>query len=322
MLKSLRQTWQDLTQNGFPPKIIEQAIADNSWFTPFYIQKSMESMEIWLEEGKIEAFLIKYAIPKTSSPKEIGIIAAGNVPLVAWQDILIVVLSGNVAIVKLSHQDKVIIPYIVDKWISYCPEIAKKIHFVPKIAQVDALIATGSNATATQIDATYQNIPKILRRNRFSVAVLGKGNSANIAKLAEDILLYNGLGCRNVSNIIIEENQDLHLLIDVLENYPSNLLSKNYLQKIKYEKARLLTLNRPFIDAKNALLVFVNELQASVPGIIHLLLQPKDKDVLAMSMENIQCIVGKDIAYGNAQYPDIEDFADGIDTMQWLLTGI
>lgn len=321
-IESLEKLRSELLQQKIPDETLQIAIAHNPWFTPYYIEKSIAGIISWFESEILTAFLQKYPAP-TDTPRKIGIIAAGNVPCVGLQDIHMVLWSGNIAIVKLSHQDDILIPYLIEKWKKHLPSLSNRIFFVPKIEEVDFLIATGSNNTARYIQYHFDYLPKIIRKNRFSIAILtGNENPKQIKQLCEDIFLYNGMGCRNVSHIF-SLTENIQALQEALSQYDKTKISKPYLQKIEYERAKYT-----LIPDKNILdwgLIFLKKIanpQYAPIGIVHICYFShisEIQDTIKQYSHQIQCIVGENIAFGQAQNPAIDDFADGIDIWQSII---
>ena len=319
ILQSLSETFSEISQNGFPAAVLQPAIQSNSWFTEYYIQTAWTKMGNWHTEIALTQFLAHYSgfvLPPT--PLRIGIIGAGNIPFVAWHDILMTVLSGNTAIVKLSRQDNHLIPYWVEKWAEKLPEIQTRIQFTEKVENPDFLIVTGSDNTARQLEYGYKDIPKIVRRHRFSVA-LWRGNPAELPQLCEEVLLYNGLGCRSVSVLFIPDFSFLPEIADAFRLYPESQLSQNYLEKKRFEEARLQMLNVEYTNAKTVLLVPETSPNPKGISILSVSILSQYPAFQARFSEQLQCISGKDCALGFSQNPQIDDFADGIDTFQRLI---
>ena len=323
LISSFKSLSQKLKSEGIPNEIITQAIRANSWFTTYYIQKSLEGILSW--ESQIDTFLAQYPTPQTAnfSPKKIGIIAAGNVPFVCMHDILMTVFSGNIALLKFSHQDNVLPKWLCEKWIEIMPNLAKNLHFVASIQDCDYLIATGSNNTANALNYQFSHIPKLIRKHRFSIAVIKNDiNQEKLTSLCEDILLYNGLGCRNVSHIFVPKSFEIAKIENALNKYPLALLSNNYLQKLKENEARLQMLQQKYIRTRSAILQILSEIQFSNLGIINLICYENEADLatnISLIQTQIQCMIGLNVAYGQSQRPLLWDFADGEDTMALLL---
>lgn len=321
-IESLGKLREECLMQTIPDEILQKAMAHNAWFTPFYIQKSIAAILDWWEEKTLTAFLQKYP-EQPLVRKKIGIIAAGNVPCVGLQDILMVLWSGNVAYVKLSHQDDILIPFLMERWKKYLPVLENLLFFVPKIEEVDFLIATGSNNTARYIEYNFDYIPKIIRKNRFSVAILrGNETAEDLQALCEDIFLYNGLGCRNVSHIFAL-TPNLLPLQQAIYQYDIAKISATYLQKINYERAKYQIMpDIAVVDCGTIFLKTVSKPQYAPIGVLHICFFASEEEMytsLADYQAQIQCVVGKDLQLGQAQKPKIDDFADGVDVWERIL---
>lgn len=321
-IESLGHLRTEILTYRIPNEVLTKAIAHNIWFTHFYIEKSIAGILDWWEKTNLMAFLEKEN-RVADSPQKIGIIAAGNVPCVGLQDILMVLWSGNIAYVKLSHQDDILIPFLIEKWIKYLPKLENRIFFVPKIDDVDFLIATGSNNTARYIEYHFDYIPKIIRKNRFSVAILrGNETEKELQSLCYDIFLYNGMGCRNVSHIFAL-TQDISPLQKSINQYDKANFSDTYLQKIQYDRAKYLLLpDENVLDCEFIFLKKVIRPQYAPIGVLHICFFAEEKEmraVLDSYQLQIQCVVGGNILLGEAQKPAIDDFADGIDVWKSII---
>lgn len=316
LLHTLPQTWQQIASEGLPAALLAQIQAQNPWFTPYYVQKSMDNIAYWwAEAAEVADFLATYPIP-CAVPQRIGIITAGNVPLVGFHDVLMVLLSGNIAVVSLSHQDDLLLPYIAEKWAAEAPFLRERLIFSKNPERIAGLIATGSDTTARFLENQYADLPKIIRKNRFSMAYLSEADLPHLGHLCEDILLFNGMGCRNVSNVIVDTQATFEALVEEVSAYDRHKLSALYLQKVQWERARLGLAGVEFVDAGNALFVFADTIQQTPLSVVNVLWA---KPGISYEADDIQCVVGKEVALGQAQQPKLWDFADGVDTLQWLV---
>ncbi|MEM7372187.1 MAG: hypothetical protein AAF587_26450 [Bacteroidota bacterium] len=304
-----------------PESTVKEALSANPWFTEFYLDRSLRAIQTWLDRDLIQAFVDRYPAPP-DTPLQIGIIAAGNVPLVGFHDVLICLLSGNIAYVKCSHQDRVLMEWIRDIWLEELPLLKDFFHIVPKLAFIDHLIATGNNNSARYFHRTFREIPRIVRKNRFSVAILTpEVKEESLELLCQDILLYNGLGCRNVSNLILAQGFDLKRLIKHLNAYTQNFINPLYLERVLYEKTRMKVLGLPAISSKNLLFLPSTSLEYTAMGTIRVVTVQSEEEIsdsLKTASSRIQCIIGRDTPFGQSQEPQLDTFADGIDTMAIL----
>jgi len=197
--------------------LIRKSEIENSWFTEESVRFCLKSWAENLTEEKISAWIGQYHF--SSTPKKIGLILAGNIPLVGFHDIICVLLSGNIPLIKLSSKDRLILPFLLNKWNELSGGILE-FHFVEKLENYDAVIATGSNNTARYLEYYFKDVPNIIRKNRTSIGVL-KGDETNeeIQALAEDIFRYFGLGCRNVTRLFIPAEMPLDRLFENFINF-------------------------------------------------------------------------------------------------------
>ncbi|MDR0728885.1 MAG: aldehyde dehydrogenase [Prevotellaceae bacterium] len=290
--------------------------------------------EDMLDASKLTQWLRAYTV--TDMPKTVGVVMAGNIPLVGFHDFLCVLASGNLFAGKLSHKDRFLLPALAERLIAINPAWRCRITFVDTlpIDVVHAFIATGSDATAWhfgKLAATSaddrRTMPALIRHNRRSVALLtGRETPCELQALTDDILAYFGLGCRNVSQLYIPEGYDLQPLTAALAACADIRRHAGYDHNYRYRKAILTMNDCPFIDATAALLYEENTPDAP-PAVVHFGYYKRLSDALetiARQNEQTQCIVAgvpvnnKFCTFGTAQRPPLHDYADGTDTMRWL----
>jgi hypothetical protein len=322
LVESLVKLADCFTIEAIPESILDQATLSNPWFTRYYIQRSMEGIRRWLQAETLSSFLAGYDFAK-GRPFRVGIIAAGNLPLVGFHDLLMGLLSGQQVVLKCSHQDLVLMRWVREQWIKIMPLLEDSFHLSEGAPVCDFLIATGSNNSARYFEARYQRQAKIIRRNRFSIAVVGpETEEAELAKLREDILLYNGLGCRNVSTLIVREGFDQKNWLKCLNAYPKTLTNSLYLERVLHIKIQNQLLNQPNTDSDLIQFAPKNALGYTTMGrlgIIEVSQQQKISEIPGFNQEQIQCQVGMDTAFGATQQPGLSDFADNVDTFQALI---
>lgn len=320
LVSAFRRAVKDLATNS---TIHQQAITENPWFTPFYIQSALQKLLPWLEIEQVNPFLKKYPL-YSGTPKTVGLIMAGNLPLVGFQDLFHVLLAGHHAQVSPSSKDSVLITALIQHLQQIDPEIGKRITLQKTLGQVDFLLATGSNNTARQLSFSFQDTPKIIRKNRFSAAVLrGTESQEEINALAEDIFLYNGMGCRNVSLIFAPSGMKPESLLVQLDNYPETALSPPYLQLIQWEKARTSMLPESYYPGKWIIIQPVKQPQVPSVGMLNWVEyenEAKLESFIAGLEDQLQCVVnGKQgVEFGSTQIPSLDQFADGVDVIERL----
>lgn len=313
---------QQLTRQGVPEAVVQAAVAANPWFTPFYIRHALESVLPWFEPGTVYDFLAAYPLSQPGAPRQIGVIAAGNVPLVGLHDVYMTLLSGHMAEVKCSHQDAVLLPWLMQQWANLVPGLAERFVFSEKITRADAVIATGSNNTARYLEAAFGHGPLLLRKNRFSVALPRPDwPDAAYDALAADMLLYNGLGCRNVSNLILTPDNDLQPLLAALTRYPADRLNPAYVRKLRFEQAKARLLGKSCTISPSLLLAPLPEPGYAVMGWGFVTLAESvesAREIIASRRADIQCVVDTPEMAGQTQRPGLADFADDHHTLLWL----
>jgi hypothetical protein len=198
-------------------EVMERASTQNPWFTNENIRLSFTGLIHYLEEKRMSLWLNKYDFSKVVLSKKVGVVMAGNIPMVGIHDMICVLISGHKIIAKLSSQDDVLIPFIANELIKIEPEFKDTIQFVDKLKGMDAVIATGSDNTARYFDFYFSKYPNIIRKNRTSIAILtGEENPNELKDLGLDLFTYFGLGCRNVSKIFLPVGYDINKMISYL----------------------------------------------------------------------------------------------------------
>lgn len=307
--------------------VLSRAEAENGWFTQDSIKFSLKSWAAALSENNIAEWVSKYNIENTN-PKTIAIIMAGNIPLVGFHDFLSVLITGNRVLVKLSSTDKVLLPFLAKYLIDQNPGFKDLIEFTEgRLKNFDAVIATGSNNTARYFDYYFGKYPHIIRKNRNSVAVLtGEETEIQLEALADDIFQYFGLGCRNVSKMYLPKDYDFDKLFNGVFSWKAIINNNKYINNYDYNKAVYLMDGKPLLD--NEFLILKEDSGFSSPIAVVFYerydsLESIQKE-LELQNEKIQCVVATagipdEIAFGKAQHPELWDYADSVDTVEFLL---
>ncbi|HEU5165079.1 MAG TPA: acyl-CoA reductase [Chitinophagaceae bacterium] len=299
----------------------QKASLTNAWFTPEFIDLATGNIaKNFLDKQKLETWALSYEI-KNGEPKKIGIVMAGNIPLVGFHDFLCVFASGHKSIIKASSKDEILIKHLVQKLMDWNKELNALMVFQEMLKGCDAYIATGSNNSARYFEYYFKKYPHIIRRNRTSVAVLdGNETIAELEKLSDDVHLYFGMGCRNVTKIFVPKAYDFIPMLSAFKKYDHFKDHNKYKNNYDYNLA-LHILNGKFYMANESIILFEN------PSIFSPISQLNyefytDKKVVTESLRtlnDVQCAVGHDyIPFGQAQLPSLTDHADGIDTMNFL----
>lgn len=302
----------------------EKAQRQNGWFTAAFIDQSVTAIaHEFLQKEILENWVKTYELPNTNNkPQKVGIVMAGNIPLVGFHDWLCVFTSGHTAIVKPSSKDEVLIKHLLLKMTEWEASISEQTQFAEMLKGCDAYIATGSNNSAGYFDYYFGKYPHIIRRNRTSVAVLsGTETVEELGLLADDVFQYFGLGCRNVTKLYVPENYDFVPLITAFKKY--NYLADHHKFKNNYDyNLALHILNKKYFMSTDALLLIEDEQLFSPIGQLNYSFYTDINEVLALLKDNtdIQCITGAGmIPLGKAQCPSISDYADGADTLAFLV---
>ena len=306
--------------------LIELSQSHNGWFTPEQVYFSIQSWGNALSETNLNRWLSSYDFSKIA-PKKIGLILAGNIPLVGFHDFLSVLISGHDVLVKTSSSDQHLLKFLAKYLIAIQPELNSKITFVEgKLEGFDAVIATGSNNTARYFEYYFKDKPSIIRKNRNSVAVLnGTETHEELVGLGEDIFRYFGLGCRNVSKLFVPKDYNFEAFFKAMFEYSEVIQYEKYANNYDYNKAVFLMSNFQLLD--NEFLTIKEDTSYSSP-ISSVFYEFYDrleevKSRLSNDADQIQCIVSKDviensIVFGQTQQPKLWDYADNVDTLAFL----
>ena len=317
----------DLFFEGFKQQI-NLAEIHNGWFTQESILFALENWSNALKIGNIDHWLKKYDF-KDGNLKKIAIIMAGNIPLVGFHDFVSVLISDHNVIVKQSSNDKHLLPYLSKYLESVEPEFKGKIEFTEnKLQQFDAVIATGSNNTARYFEYYFKDKPSIIRKNRNSVAVLtGNEDEEELKALSEDIFRYFGLGCRNVSKLFVPEGYDFQPFFNAVYDWNPIIEHTKYANNYDYNKAVYLMSDFNILD--NGFLMLKEDDGYASPISAVFYEYCKSNNQLNSKLEQdknlIQCIVANDfrpdeeVKFGTTQNPQLWDYADNVDTIEFLL---
>ena len=303
---------------------IDEATIKNPWFVKNNIKTALDNWANQLDSDMFDAWLTPYQINEIVIPKKVLIIMAGNIPLVGFHDFLSVIVLGHNVVIKLSSHANVLMPAVINKLIDINPNINKNIEFIDEVKDrsFDAVIATGTDNSSKYFDYYFKNTKKIIRKNRRSIAILdGSETKIELEGLANDVFSYFGLGCRNVSKVFLREGYDLNKLFDVFYFYSNVVQHKKYANNYDYNKTVSLMNDNKILD-NGFLLLKEDKSHLSPTGMLYYEFYT-DYDVLEESIasisESIQCVVSKaSIPFGCAQKPNLWDYADGIDTIEFL----
>ncbi|MCY7421734.1 MAG: acyl-CoA reductase [Chitinophagaceae bacterium] len=301
-----------------------KAASANPWFVPEFIEQAAASIKTqFLDQAKLEKWVLHYELPVNNDhPKKIGLVMAGNIPMVGFHDMLCIFITGHSQVIKLSSKDEELIPHLVAKLTEWDPEIENLISFAEKLVGSEVYIATGSNNSSRYFEYYFGKYPHIIRRNRTSVAILdGSETAGELEQLVDDVQMYFGLGCRNVTKLYVPHGYIFEPLLQALNKYGHFMDYHKYRHNYDYQLALLMMGNKMYMTNGSTLL---NENQSLFTAISQLHYEfYSDRQVLTESLkgdEDIQCIVSKsNISFGQAQTPALAEYADGVDTMKFLM---
>ena len=302
----------------------------NPWFTPDHVKRALSGISRMLEEKTLRRWLEPYELAPgdTGEGKTVGLVLAGNIPLVGFHDIMSVLVTGHRVLAKASSKDERLVKQVAGVIRTIDPRMGDRIRFTgDRLNGMDAVIATGSDNSARYFDYYFRNTPHIIRKNRNGVAVLtGKETSKELSDLAEDIFTYFGLGCRNVTKLFVPRDFDLKLLMGVVDRYSHLARHHKYANNVEYYRSIYLMNRVDFLD--NGILLLKEDSAISSPvGVVFYERYVEIGTVvekLEANREAIQCIVSLHAAFpngippGTTQDPMPWDYADGVDTVRFL----
>ena len=302
----------------------EKAGLKNSWFTEEFVNLATTNIvEEFLQKEKLVNWVHHYRLDDNIQPKNVGIVMAGNIPLVGFHDFLSVFISGHKQTIKLSSKDDVLVKRLLEKLAELDPGINQYITITDRLNNCDAYIATGSNNTSRYFEFYFGRYPSIIRKTRTSVAVLqGSEDAATLELLADDVHSYFGLGCRNVTKLFVPEGYDFVPMLTAFRKY--NYLSDHPKYKNNYDYyLAILIMNNLFYMTNDSILLLESEQLFSPISQVNYSFYTSAEGLKKQleSDSNIQLITGYDEArFGTSQQPGLFTYADGIDTMVFLLS--
>ncbi len=304
--------------------LFQVAKSKNGWFG---VEQSKQAFKNWAEMltiNNLNQWIADYPpIGNEREGKRVGIIMAGNIPLVGLHDLLAVLLSGNIAVVKPATDDSVLIRFVIDQLYEINEVFKDKIDLAEKLTEIDAVIATGSNNSSRYFEAYFGKYPHIIRKSRTSVAILeGNESTDELKKLGEDIFTYFGLGCRNVTKLYVPKGYKFDRFFESIIDFSWVLDNIKYTHNYDYHKTLFLLNNEKMLDNEFVLVKEETKLKSPI-GVIHYEYYDGEKNDLIIDLqlsEEVQCVVDNEsIKYGEAQSPRLWNYADNVDTLSFLL---
>lgn len=306
--------------------LFQRAANENAWFTPASLGMALEGIQKLLDREALTRWVSAYDLER-SNPKSVGVVMAGNIPMVGFHDMLCVLLSGHRLRAKLSSQDTVLMKFLVQELTTIQPDFTDFISIEERLNGVEAVIATGSDNTSRYFEYYFRHIPHIIRKNRSSCAVLlGEEPLEELEKLGRDIFTYFGLGCRNVSKIFIPEDFDFEKLPPAWVGFSPIIQHHKYANNYDYNKSIYLINQVPFFDT-GYLLITESDALVSPISVLYYEKYKNQHELQArlnQHWDKIQCIVSakgwfeKSVSMGSAQLPNVDDYADNTDTLRFL----
>jgi hypothetical protein len=302
----------------------------NAWFTPESVREAVVAIGKMLNADDLTQWLNSYNFDESKPANKVGLILAGNIPMVGFHDVLCVLVSGNFALIKSSSQDSRLIKHILQMLVNIEPSFSEQYSFVERLENFDAVIATGSNNTSRYFDYYFGKVPNIIRKNRNSVALLtGNETAEQLYKLGHDIFDYFGLGCRNVSKLLVPKGYNFNFFFESIEVYQPIIHHNKYNNNYGYNRSIYLVGNEQHLD-NNFLLLKENPSLSSPLAVLFYEYYDNLKlvrDTLNQQSDNIQCIVSaaplkvnnQVVDFGMSQQPALWDYADNVDTMAFLV---
>ena len=298
----------------------------NGWFTQEFVRMALQDWAEALQKDKLESWLNPYQFKENLEQKRVGVVMAGNLPLVGFHDYLSVLLSGHQLVAKLSSDDSHLLPLLNKILAIINPDLAAQACFTKaQLKNFDAVIATGSNNTARYFEYYFSKYPHIIRKNRNGIAVIdGRETEEELLALSKDIMSYFGLGCRSISKLYIPKGYELKLLFKAMEAYQYFENHSKYYNNYEYNKAIYLV-NKEMHRDNGFLLMKEDSSFASPISVLYYeeySSLSELNDFLKLKKDQIQCVIGHSDEYldfGQGQYPALNDYADGVDTMAFLV---
>ena len=310
--------------------LIQLSQSHNGWYTPKNVYFAIQSWANALTEENLKQWLSNYNL-ESNKIKNVGLILAGNIPLVGFHDFLSVLITGNNVLIKTSSNDQHLLPFLANYLIAVDTDFSNRITFVEgKLEHFDSVIATGSNNTARYFEYYFKDKPSIIRKNRNSIAVLnGTETKEQLLALGEDIFRYFGLGCRNVSKLFVPKGYSFDAFFEAIFEFQDIIHYEKYANNYDYNKAVFLMSNFKLLD--NGFLTIKEDSSHASPisSVFYEFYEDLEElqNRLDSESEHIQCIVSNNLVknsinFGQTQLPNLWDYADNVDTISFLLTTI
>ena len=311
------------TQNSQLLTAKDEAYRQNAWFLPEFIDQAIQQIsQQFLQEHTLLDWTSNYpSIADEPTQLKVGIVMAGNIPLVGFHDLLSTLIAGHIAVVKRSSKDQILMDFIIESLIQINPDFKTQILVQEQLKNCDAYIATGGNNAGNYFEYYFGKFPNIIRKNKTSIAILdGHETEAELALLADDCMLYFGMGCRNVTQIWVPEGYDFIPFLNALKKYNYLLDQHKYKHNYDYQLALLMMSKQLYMDSGG---VLMSENPSPFAAISQIHYQHYQlENIPQFNLEEIQAVVGKNhLPFGSLQKPVLAQYADGVDSLAFL-TGL
>jgi hypothetical protein len=308
------------TNNALLIEAKSAAYQQNAWFLPTFIDQAIEQIrEQFLQQTALEEWTAAYpSIADQATHLKVGIVMAGNIPLVGFHDLLSTLIAGHTAVVKRSSKDQVLMDFIIASLIKINPAFEAQILVQEQLKNCDAYIATGGNTAGNYFEYYFGKFPHIIRKNKTSIAILdGTETLAELAALADDCMLYYGMGCRNVTQIWVPDGYDFIPFLNALKKYNYLQDQHKYKHNYDYQLALLMMRKQLYMDS-GGVLMSENPSPFAAISQIHYQQYPLGTSP-TFNIDEIQCVVGKNhLPFGSLQKPLLAQYADGVDSLAFL----
>ena len=324
-IKSLVAIAQRVQTDPKKTSVFEQAYYRNAFFISEFVEPALNAIIPWHTQEALESWL--QSVPENTQPKKVGLLLAGNIPFVGWHDLLATFASGNIAVYKPSQTDEVLIEWLIGSLLEVAPEAASYFQRVERLNDIDALIATGSSTTVAHFNYYFRHIPRVVRGSKSSLGVIyGFENQEELGPLVDDIMLYFGLGCRNVTKILVPENYDFDLLFKAIDRYRFLMDHHKYANNCIYHQAIFLMNSDVFLSNDVVMLREMLPIFSPVGVLNYEVYHSLDhaREIIKSHEPDLQCFVSHagefegSIPFGTSQKPSLDNYADGVDTLEFL----
>lgn len=311
-------------------RLVKKVNHDNGWFSETSVRCALQGIVKLLDENDLLEWVSKYLQPLKDKTTEsrVGIIMAGNLPLVGFSDFLCVLVAGDFPVIKMSSDDTLLLPAVLKIMEDEDESLKQRYEIIAgPIQSIEKVIATGSDNTARYFEYYFKKYPNIIRKSRTSLAIVhAEITPDEIRSLSKDLFYYYGLGCRNVSHLLLPEGFDVTTLIDVLREFNQEMDNVKYVNNLDYHKSVMLINSQPFLDGGFFLMKESTDLFSpiSITNYHYYNSEADVQEYLNTNASQLQCIIDQSgthgVSFGEGQFPKLWDYPDKVDVLQFLLS--